>query len=194
MSSARAATSSRAGEREIARVPRGEVKPLAPIFTKLRGQILTLTPDRLGLAPTDELPRVWAAFMELCASDSVASLLASAEGTSSLYFGTGGGIIGAGKHPQVRAANRRFLTRLDAALEATEPVPEAVLPTAGRIRFAVMTYAGLRGADASEEELKAGAHPLSKSFMAGHELIAYLRAASEAMAKARAAKPPSEPS
>ena len=33
------------------------------------------------------------------------------------------------------------------------------------------------------EELKAGGHPLSKSFMAGHELIAYLRAASEAAAK-----------
>ena len=165
------------------------MKPLAPIFSKLRGQILALTPDRLQLTPAEDLPRVWAALMELSTSDSVASLLASAEGTSSLYFGTGGGIIGAGKHPQVRASARRFLVALDAALDATAPVTEAVLPGPGRICFAVMTYGGLRGADVAEEELKAGGHPLSKSFMAGHELIAYLRAASEASAKAKAAKP-----
>jgi hypothetical protein len=165
------------------------VKPLAPIFTKLRGQVLALTPDRLGLKPTEDLPRVWAALMDLPASDSVASLLASAEGTSSLYFGTGGGIIGAGKHPQVRAASRRFLVALDAALDATGPATEAVLPTPGRIRFAIMTYDGMRGADVSEDDLKAGGHPLSKSFMAGHELIAYLRAASEALAKGKAEKP-----
>lgn len=165
------------------------MKPLAPIFTKLRGQILALTPDQLKLAPTTDLPHVWAAFMDLGVSDSVASLLASAEGTSSLYFGTGGGIIGAGKHPQVKAANRRFLVALDAALDALAPMTEAALPETGHIRFAALTYDGLRGADAVEDELKAGGHPLAKSFLAGHELIAYLRAASEAAAKAKAAKP-----
>ena len=52
-----------------------------------------------------------------------------------------------------------------------------------------MSFDGKRGADASEDELKAGTHPLSKSFMAGHELIAYLRAAQDAMAKAKGVKP-----
>ncbi|HSW94955.1 MAG TPA: hypothetical protein VLI88_02225 [Patescibacteria group bacterium] len=167
------------------------MKPLAPIFTKLRGQILTLTPGHLKLAPTPDLPHVWAAFMDMSVSDSVASLLASAEGTSSLYFGTGGGIIGAGKHPQVRAANRRFLVALDAALDALSPVAEAALPAAGHVAFAVLTYDGLRGAQVAEDILKAGGHPLSKSFMAGHELIAYLRAASEAAANAK--RQPTDP-
>jgi len=159
------------------------VKPLAPIFEKLRGQIIALTPEQLKLVPSDDLAHVWAAFMEMSVSDSVASLLASAGGTSSLYFGTGGGIIGAGKHPQVRAANRRFLVAVESALDALSTVDQFELPGPGRIRFAVLTYDGKRGADASEDELKAGGHPLSKSFMAGHELIAYLRAASEAAAK-----------
>ena len=168
------------------------MKPLAPIFEKLRGQILVLTPDKLKLAPTAELPHVWAAFMEMSVSDSVASLLASAEGTSSLYFGTGGGIIGAGKHPQVRAANRKFLAALDAALDSLPPVTDFALPDPGRIAFAVMTYEGRRGADVSEDELKTGTHPLSASFMAGHELIAYMRAASDALAKAKKAAPPTD--
>jgi hypothetical protein len=165
------------------------MKPLAPVFKKLRDQIIALTPAELQLAPTADLPHVWAAFMEMSVSDSVASLLASAEGTSSLYFGTGGGIIGAGKHPQVRAANRRFLVAIDAALDALRPVTEFPLPGPGCIRFAVLTHDGKRGADVSEDELKAGAHPLSKSFLAGHELIAYLRAAQEAMAKAKGVRP-----
>jgi hypothetical protein len=169
------------------------MRPIAPIFTKLRDQIFALTPERLGLAPADDLPHVWAAFMEMSVSDSVASLLASAEGTSSLYFGTGGGIIGAGKHPQVRSANRRFLAALDAALDAMPAVEEFPLPAPGHIRFAVLTYDGKRGADVGEAALKDGAHPLSKSFMAGHELIAYLRAASEAMAKAKKEQPPPAP-
>jgi hypothetical protein len=167
------------------------MKPLAPVFTKLRDQIIALTPAQLKLAPTAELPHVWAAFMEMSVADSVASLLAVADGASSLYFGTGGGIIGAGKHPQVRAANRRLLAALDAALMSLPPVADFALPDPGRVRFAVMTFEGKRGADVSEEELKAGAHPLSKSFIAGHELIAYLRAASEAMAKAKGAPPSS---
>lgn len=167
------------------------MKPVAPIYDKLRGQILALTPDKLKLAASDDLPHVWAAFMDLSVSDSVASLLASADGTSSLYFGTGGGIIGAGKHPQVRAASRRFLVALDAALDSLTDVADFVLPGTGRIAFAVRTYDGKRGAHVAEAELKSGSHPLSKSFMAGHELIAYLRAASDAMAKVKAAKPPS---
>ena len=166
------------------------MKPLAPIFEKLRGQIIALTPEQLKLAPTADLPHVWAAFMEMSVSDSVASLLASAEGTSSLYFGTGGGIIGAGKHPQVRAVNHEFLVALEAALSSLPPVTEFALPGPGRIRFAVLTYEGKRGADVSEDELKAGTHPLSASFTAGHKLIAYLRAASEAIAKAKKSAPP----
>ena len=165
------------------------MKPLAPIYTKLRGQIIALTPERVKLVPTEDLPHVWAAFMDMSVSDSVASLLASAEGTSSLYFGTGGGIIGAGKHPQVRAANRRFLVALDTAFAALPAVTDFPLPGPGHVRFAVMSFDGKRGADASEDELKAGTHPLSKSFMAGHELIAYLRAAQDAMAKAKGVKP-----
>ena len=57
--------------------------------------------------------------------------------------------------------------------------------------FAVLTYDGLRGAQVAEDILKAGGHPLSKSFMAGHELIAYLRAASEAAANAK--RQPTDP-
>jgi len=160
------------------------LKELTPVFTKLREQIATITPGQLRLAPTSELPRVWAALMELPVSGSVASLLASADGTTSLYFGTGGGIIGGGKHAQVRAANRRFLVALDAALDATAPVADFALPRPERIAFAVLTHDGKRGADVSEADLRAGTHPLSKAFMAGHEVIAYLRAASAAAPKA----------
>lgn len=132
------------------------MKPVAPIYDKRRGQILALTPDKLKLAPSDDLPHVWAAFTDLSLSDSVASLLASRRHLEPL-LGRGG----------LRA------------------------PRNGPDRVAVRTYDGKRGAHVAEAELRSGSHALSKSFIAGHELIAYPRAASDAMAKVRAARPPS---
>ena len=76
------------------------MKPLAPIFEKLRGQIIALTPEQLKLVPSDDLVHVWAAFMEMSVSDSVASLLASA---GVLRASTSGPAVGS----SARASTRR---------------------------------------------------------------------------------------
>jgi hypothetical protein len=77
----------------------------AEVYEGLREQVLHLTPDRLGDAFA-EAP-ILALLMEIAYPEAVATLVGVVDGTSSLYFGHGGGFIGAGTHSAVAEANRR---------------------------------------------------------------------------------------
>ena len=79
----------------------------------LRRMLLSAKPSDFGLTPTAELPRVWAAMMEMRLGKADVSLVAVAEGSTSLYFSRGGGIIGGGEHDSVRAANHKWLVAID---------------------------------------------------------------------------------
>lgn len=75
----------------------------------LRATLLRAKAADYGLVATPELPRVWGAMMEMRMGNADVSLVAVAEGSTSLYFSNGGGIIGGGEHERVRAANRKLL-------------------------------------------------------------------------------------
>lgn len=137
-----------------------------------------------GLLPTTELPHVWAALMEMQVSDAVVSLVAVADGTTSMYFSKGGGIIGGHAHEAVRAANRKFLVGVERFFTAKAFVardrPAEVMK--GAVAFAVLTYEGLVVARDTEERLKTRASPLWPLFFLGHEAIAALRGSTEGKA------------
>ena len=82
----------------------------------LRKMLLSAKPSDFGLVPTPALPRVWAAMLELRFGESIASLVAVAEGSTSLYLSTGGGVIGGGEHESVRKENRKFLGLIEKTL------------------------------------------------------------------------------
>jgi hypothetical protein len=73
----------------------------ADVYDGLRKQILELKTEQLG-APSDQA--VLAVVMETGYAQAVASLVAVMDGSASLYFSNGGGIIGAGVHPGPNAA------------------------------------------------------------------------------------------
>ena len=70
-------------------------RTVADIYQGLRQQVLTLDPLSLGLDPSAS-NRVWGVLMETGYPEAVASLVVIADGTVSLYFSNGGGIIGVG--------------------------------------------------------------------------------------------------
>ena len=146
---------------------------------RLREQALTVRPDELGLAPTTARQHVWGVLMELGYPQAVATLVALGDGTTSLYISTGGGIIGAGEHPPVRAAAERFLGAIESHLAGFQPAAETPLPQTGRVRFYVRTFTDTLGAEADEQDLGHGRHQLSPVFHAGHAVITEMRLASE---------------
>lgn len=61
----------------------------------------------------------------------------------------------------------------------TEPTATFDLPQPGRVRFQLLTVGGGRTAEAGEDELGFGRHPLSPLFHAGQDVITEIRLLSE---------------
>ena len=147
----------------------------AEVYAGLRRQVLDLKADQLG----DELAqaRILALLMETGYEEAVATLVAVADGSTSLYFSTGGGIIGAGAHDSVAQASGRWLEAGATFLEQLEPVGDPPLPAVGQTQFVAVTIDGLRAAVSPEEDLGRNRHALSSLFYSAQDVITQVRLA-----------------
>ena len=145
------------------------------VFTHLRNLVFQTPPETLGLARSEEYPLVWGAVMELGYVEAVATLISFADGTTSLVFSNGGGMIGGGQHNAVAEASRAFVTSAELYVEQMDPAEFAPLPAPGRVRFYILTFEGVFTADADVVELEKEIHPLSPLYFSGQDVIAQLR-------------------
>jgi hypothetical protein len=148
--------------------------PVADVFSELRERALRLTPDQLGDAVPTEAP-ILALLMETGYPEAVGTLVAVADGTTSLYFSNGGGFVGAGTHPTVADASRKWLEAGNTFLPALSDVPEPPLPDVDTTQFVAVTPDGLRGAVAPDDDLGGNRHALSPLFHSAHEVITQIR-------------------
>ncbi len=151
----------------------GESSP-EEVYAELRSQVLHLTSADLG----DEAQRapLLALLMETGYPEGVATLVGVADGSTSLYFSNGGGVIGAGEHAHVAMATRRWLETGADVLEmlaASDENPPP--PSEGLTQFVAVTPEGLRVAAAPENDLGEGRHELSPLFHAGHGVVTRIR-------------------
>jgi len=144
-------------------------------FLGLRQQALSVDASDLGLSPTGDAALVWAVLMETGYPEAVATLVVLGDGTTSLYFSNGGGIIGAGGHDAVRAAGKLLLSSAEAYLDGFTETAGTPLPEVGRVRFYLRTFKGTLSAEADVEDLGEGRHTLSPVFHAAHSVISAIR-------------------
>jgi hypothetical protein len=150
----------------------------ADVMREMRERVFSMPPGEIGLEPGPGHRSVWCVLMEMIRPNkAVVSLVTIADGTTSLYFSSGGGIIGAGQHATVREESDRFIALIDEHVEAFAPTEDHPMPEIGRVRFYVRTFDGLRTAEADERELGEQRHSLSPLFLAGHSVIAAVREA-----------------
>ena len=140
----------------------------AQVTAELRRQVLRATASEYSIQPMEG---VWGVLMETGYPEGAASLVALADGTASLYFSTGGGVIGGGSHPAVDAAARRLVAIAARHAPRLTPTKEFPLPEEGDVRFYVLTTEGVVKGDAPEKALGEGSHSWSAMFFAGHEVI-----------------------
>jgi hypothetical protein len=145
------------------------------IFKNLRDTLLSMSPSRLGVFPSEALPNVWGVLMETGYSPAVVTLVSLADGTTSLCFGSGGGVIGAEKHTTVRQATAAFIAAAEHHRNKLAPTESFPLPDVDRVRFYVLTFTGTLTAEAGERELGKRIHELSALFYAGHDVITQIR-------------------
>jgi hypothetical protein len=149
----------------------------APITSDLRSMVLNLSPTEIGLTPQNFPHQAWGVVMETGMDVGYYTLVVLADGTTSLYFSTGGGIIGAGEKPQVREASQQFIGWGNRFLGSAHPATSMQPPAVGRTQFFFLTFDGVRSYAAPEVELGEEGDSLSPLFHAGHAVIAAVRGA-----------------
>jgi hypothetical protein len=155
-----------------------ELQPIpdpAPIYIEMRKQVLTLVPNEVGIVQSQEIPNVWGVLMEMGYPKAVVTLVSLADGTTSLYFGNGGGIIGGGEYPAVAKASKTLVSHSEKYFKSIIPTTSFPLPSLGRVKFYILTFEGVFTADGEEKDLGKGQHNLSPLFYSGQEVITQLR-------------------
>jgi hypothetical protein len=145
----------------------------AEVYDGLRQQVLRLS-DQLDHAAFADAP-ILVLLMETGYAEAVARLVAVVDGTTSLYFSNGGGIVGAGTHATVVEASRRWLEAGQTAPPLLAESTDPPLPGEGMSQFVAVTPDGLRAAVAPEKELGEREHALSPLFFAAHDVITQIR-------------------
>jgi hypothetical protein len=141
-------------------------------YLRLRRMVLDLDPVAV---PTAELPRVWGAMMDTGYPNGTATVVCLADGTTSLYTSTGGGILGAGVHESVAVPSRQLLTLVEAHLNQMPPSTEDTLPDPDWVVMRALTFTDRRAVPAEEDELAYNRHALAAVFHAFHTVITQLR-------------------
>jgi hypothetical protein len=113
--------------------------------------------------------------MEMGYEKVVPTVFGLLDGSASIYFSTGGGIIGGQGHKAVRIAARRFTQFAGLHLPEMSACTDFPLPKFGETTFYVLTWGGVFTLSALEEELRNDTHEFSPLYLAGLNLIAQLQ-------------------
>lgn len=147
---------------------------------ELRLRALQAEPAELGLPDPDDELHVFGVTVDMSFPNGVATLVAFADGSTSLYTSTGFGIIGGGAHPEVAAASRELLRLAEEHRAACAPDASEDPPPQGFVTFRLRTPGGRLSATDDESVLASGDSPLSPVFHAAHDVITELRRIDEA--------------
>ena len=113
--------------------------------------------------------------MELGVQNGTATLTSFVDGNASIYFSSGGGIIGGFAHQNVHNAAVQFVTEATKFLNVMSRVNDFPLPIIGNISFYALTDKGVLTITANEKQLqdkKAAIWPL---YYLGQNVITQLR-------------------
>ena len=150
-------------------------KDPAAAAAALRSLAFSHPPDLVGYIATPGGPRVFGVLMEIGYEKAVATLACFADGTTSLYYSTGGGVIGCGEHDTVAAAAKSLVALANVYLQLFAPTTTFPLPPAGSVRFYLRTVDGTLTVERSEKRVTVQGDPLFPLFYAANVVITAVR-------------------
>ena len=164
-----------AGDPAPAEEPTPDLDDPSRGLAEMRALLLESGAEDFSIHP---LGGVWGVLYEMGFENGAASVVSLADGTTSMYVSTGGGVIGAGRHEGVAQAAVALCEAAADHLDETEPAGEHPLPEDGRVRFTLLTTEGPRAADVSAGILEQGGHPLEVLHERGQAVLTEVRLAS----------------
>ena len=167
-----------AGKKENTQVK--EIK-VTDVYQEFRNLVFTISPQDIGIEMKAET-EPWGILMEFGLPGVAVTLVAFGNGEASMYFSSGGGVIGGGENETVRKAAKAFVAFSETYLEKMKPVSTYPLPKDGNVKFLVLAGKGaFSSGEFLETDLRENKSKFSPLFHKGHQLITELRLISERM-------------
>ncbi len=151
---------------------------VADTYIALREQALKVTAEQLGIQSTDSR-KLLGVLMESGYKEGVITLITMTDGTVSLYFSNGGGIIGVGQHEEPRKVCESFLSFAPDYIKMASLTTDFPLPKKEFTRFYFITSDGIYTIEEKESNLGENKSALSPLFYKAQEVITQARIASE---------------
>ncbi|MFO0961287.1 MAG: hypothetical protein U0625_00115 [Phycisphaerales bacterium] len=142
-------------------------------FLGLRAKALGVTREEISLPAPTPPEAAWGAIVELHMGTEVVMVTFS-DGTASLYFGYGGGVIGGGGHDSVRAVGAELLAECERLRPLMVPAQDDGPPPKGRFRIWLRTDAGLLRAEVEMKGQAAADPRFREAFHLGQKFFASL--------------------
>lgn len=166
----------------VTQTAKPEAKPeesAETVFKNLRREALATTADRLALGRVYASDEPYGLLMEMEISGSVVTLVCFATGDASLYYRTGGGMVGGIAHETVRKAAVELVGQARAALSRMIQAGGHPLPGPGKVRFYALTPKGVYTTETDRESLADPESPLGSLYYSGQEVVTRMRQVQE---------------
>lgn len=163
---------------QAAAAPKPEAtKPQDPkqVYLGLRRTMLDGPRTKFGLPPRSKPTEPWGVLMDWGVNNGIATVVASSDGSASVYFSSGGGYIGGRGQEPIRLAAQKAVDVARAVQLASQPTTEFPLPETGGVFFYFLTDAGVFTFHTSVEDLNSPSHPLRKVGDAMQDVITQYR-------------------
>ncbi|HRZ28157.1 MAG TPA: hypothetical protein P5295_15230 [Spirochaetota bacterium] len=146
----------------------------AEVYKDLRKQVFSISPSDLKIT-RNESKIVYGVIMETGYPEAVVSLIAIGDGTVSLYFSNGGGIIGIGGHEKPKSICLDYINDSNNFIKLATKTDSNQLPNNGETIFYFLTFDGIYYFKEKEDTLGNNKSSFSKLFYKAQELITEAR-------------------
>jgi len=147
-------------------------------YTGLRDLALNLKAEDLELAKSVKSETALAAILEFGTHEGSATIFSSVTGDASMYFSSGGAIIGGFAHKTVSEAAIAFVESAQDYFPQMEK-GNTDLPKPGHIKFHILTNKSTYSLEGAESEIAAETSQWAPFFYKGNGVITELRKISE---------------
>lgn len=154
-------------------------KPPEEVYAGLRKEALATSPMNVGMAGQIQDDDPYGMLMEMSIASSVMTLACFGSGDASVFYQTGGGMVGGISHEPVRKAAKEFVAQAQKALPRMKKTNEYPLPGPDSVRFYVLTPKGVFTIETSRQALGESQNTLSTLFYSGQEVVSQMRQVQE---------------
>ena len=154
-------------------------KSPAELMREMRLKQLTMPPTEFGQNPTPEYPRVCAVLMDWPIEAGTVTAVARTTGDASVYTTGTFGVFGGIGHETVTSAAKGCVKVAERHFDDSSPTKDYPYPKAGRVRFYLVGYDGVRVIDRDLESLRMGKDKCSDLYEAAQRVVTELRLITE---------------